>query len=196
MTDTDKPTRRDILMSSLLLPLTAGAAASAAEAEAAPLAGKSLVAFFTRSGNTSVIAGQLSRVLPAELFEIAPATPYPADYFQTVDQARRERDRGYRPPLRSQLASTAAYATVFLGFPIWGETAPPVIRSFLAFHDLAGKTIVPFITHGGFGPGDSLDVVASHAPQSRLIKGLTMQRPQERQTIELVTQWLKTLDVD
>ncbi|WP_342202938.1 flavodoxin [Mesorhizobium carmichaelinearum] len=197
MTDTDKPTRRDILMSSLLLPLTAGVAASATEAEAAPLAnGKSLVAFFTRSGNTSVIAGQLSRALPAELFEIAPATPYPADYFETVEQARRERDRGYRPPLRSQLPSMAAYATVFLGFPIWGETAPPVIRSFLALHDLAGKTIVPFIMHGGFGLGDSLDVVASHAPQSRLITGFTMQGPQERQTIERVAQWLKTLDVD
>ena len=195
MTDVQKPTRRKILMSSLLLPLAAGSA-SITQAEAAPRSdGKSLVAFFSRSGNTRVIAGQLSRALPADLFEIVPATPYPADYFETVEQARQERDRGDRPPLKAQLPSTAPYATVFLGFPIWGETAPPVIRTFLTLHDLAGKAIIPFITHGGFGPGNSQAVLANHAPQARLMEGFSMQAPQERQTIERVTQWLDTLKV-
>jgi flavodoxin len=182
-------------MSSLLLPLAAGSA-SAAQTEAAPRSdGKSLVAFFSRSGNTRVIAGQLSRALPADLFEIASATPYPADYFQTVEQARQERDRNDRPPLKALLPSTASYATVFLGFPIWGETAPPVIRSFLTVHDLAGKTIIPFITHGGFGLGNSQAVLASHAPRARLMEGFSMQGPQERQTIERVAGWLETLKV-
>jgi flavodoxin len=196
VSDTQKPTRRQILTSSLLLPLAAGIA-SVTQAEAAPRSdGKSLVAFFSRSGNTRVIAGQLSRALPADLFEIAPATPYPADYFETVEQARQERDRGDRPPLKEQLPSTASYATVFLGFPIWGETAPPVIRSFLAVHDFAGKTIIPFITHGGFGLGNSHAVLASHALQARLAEGFSMQAPQERQTIERVTRWLDTLNVE
>jgi flavodoxin len=182
-------------MSSLLLPLAAGSA-SVVQAETAPRSdGKSLVAFFSRSGNTRVIAGQLSRALPADLFEIAPATPYSADYFETVEQARQERDRDNLPPLKAQLASTVSYATVFLGFPIWGETAPPVIRSFLAAHDLAGKTIIPFITHGGFGLGNSQSVLANRAPQARLMEGFSMQAPQERQTIERVTIWLETLNV-
>jgi flavodoxin len=182
-------------MSSLLLPLAAGSA-SAAQTETAPRSdGKSLVAFFSRSGNTRVIAGQLSRALPADLFEIAPATPYPADYFETVEQARQERDRGDRPPLKALLPSTASYARVFLGFPIWGETAPPVIRSFLTVHDLEGKTIIPFITHGGFGLGNSQAVLASHAPRARLMEGFSMQAPQERQTIERVAGWLETLKV-
>ena len=182
-------------MSSLLLPLATGA--SLAPAGAAPrLDGKSLVAFFSRSGNTRVIAGQLSRALPADLFEIVPATPYPADYFETVEQARQERDRGDRPPLKAQLASTAPYATVFLGFPIWGETAPPVVRSFLAEHDLAGKKIIPVVTHGGFGLGNSRAILASHAPRARLMQGFSMQAPQERQTIERVTGWLDTLKVE
>ena len=191
--DTDNPTRREILMSSLLLPLAAGAA-SIAPTDAARLArGRPLVAYFSRSGNTRVIAGLLNRVLSADLFEILPTTPYPADYFATVEQARQERDRGDRPPLGRQLPSTAPYATVFLGFPIWGETAPPVIRSFLAAHNLAGKTIIPFITHGGYGLGDSLAVVASHAPQAQLAEGFSMQAPQERQTVERVTRWLDAL---
>lgn len=195
MTESQKPTRREILMSSLLLPIATGA--SLAPASAAPRqGGKLLAAFFSRSGNTRVIASQLSRALPADLFEIVPATPYPADYFETVEQARQERDRGDRPPLKAKLASTAPYATVFLGFPIWGETAPPVIRSFLAEHDLAGKTIIPFVTHGGFGLGNSRAVLASHAPRARLMEGFSMQAPQERQTIARVTEWLDTLKVE
>jgi flavodoxin len=124
--------------------------------------------YFTRSGNTRVIAGQLHRELKADLFEIHPATPYPEDYEQTVEQARKERDAGVRPPLKATAPNIAAYDMVFLCFPIWGETAPPVIRSFLAAHDLSDKTVRPVITHGGYGLGDNLAVLKSQAPNARL----------------------------
>lgn len=115
----------------------------------------------------------------------------PDDYKKTVEQARRERDSGYKPPLKAAVPDMDDYTTVFLGFPIWGETAPPVIRSFLADHDLSGKTLIPFITHGGYGLGNSLSVLAAHAPRARLLDaGLTLQADQERQTLERVTRWL------
>ena len=165
----------------------------AASAEGILRSGKTLVAYFSRSGNTRVVAGQISRSLGADLFEIEPAKPYPADYFETVEQARQERDSGYEPPLRSIAPGMTAYRTLFLCFPIWGETAPPVVRSFLAAHDLAGKTVIPAILHGGYGLGASLDVLRSHAPQARLVEGFVLQGPQERQTAIKVYQWLDTL---
>jgi flavodoxin len=152
--------------------------------------GKALVAYLTRSGNTRVIAKQISRSLNADLFEIRTAQPYPEDYFEMVAQAERERASGFEPPLAALVTNIASYETVFLGFPIWGQTAPSVIRSFLSSHDLSGKTIVPFITHGGYGLGSSLEVVAAHAPKAMLAEGLTMQADQERQTVETVTDWL------
>ena len=69
----------------------------------------------------------------------------------------------------------AGYSTVFLGFPIWGETAPPLIRSFLSSHDLSGKTLVPFITHGGYGLGNSEAVIAKHAPRALIRSPFVMQ---------------------
>jgi len=187
-------TRREILMTSLLLHLAAGGMASVSPAAAAQLPeGKILVAYFSRSGNTRVVAGQVSRALHANLFEIEPENPYPDDYFQTVGQAKQESDRGYEPPLKAKVANVAQYATVFLGFPIWGMTAPPVIRSFLAAHDLSGKIVIPIITHGGYGLGVSLSVVARQMPQAHLAEGFSMQAPQERQTIERVTKWLDEL---
>jgi FMN-dependent NADH-azoreductase len=129
------------------------------------------------------------------VFEIEPERPYPEDYFQTVEQARRERDTGFRPALKGKLINLDGYDVVYLGFPIWGETAPPVIRSFLASHKLLGKTLIPFITHGGYGVGDSQKVVAAHAQGARLLDAaLVMQADQERQTVERVTRWLGEID--
>ena len=162
MTRVPSPTRRELLMTSLLLPL-----AAFADARAAPADGRALVAWFSRSGNTRVIAGQIARSLQADRFEIQPASPYPDDYFETVEQATQERDAGFEPPLAASVDGMDGYETLYLGFPIWGMTAPPVIWSFLSGHDLTGKTIVPFITHGGYGLGDSLAVVARHAPRAR-----------------------------
>lgn len=183
-------TRRKILMASLLAPIAVNAAVTRGHAAQAP-SGKTLVAYFSRSGNTSVIAGQISRSLGADLFEIEPKNPYPADYFETVEKAKQERDNGVEPPLMATVPEIVAYETVFLCFPIWGETAPPVIRSFLSTHDLSGKTLVPVITHGGYGLGSSLDVLRSHAPQAQLIDGFSMQAPQERQTVTKIKEWLE-----
>lgn len=142
--------RRGLLGTVASFALAAGTVASDSRSGAAAQSANSriLVACFTRTGNTQVIAHQIRRALRADLFEIEPAATYPEDYEETVAQAVRERDSGYRPPLKTGVPDIGSYEVVFLGFPIWGETAPPVIRSFLSQHDLAAKALAPFITHG------------------------------------------------
>ncbi|WP_419816554.1 flavodoxin [Glacieibacterium sp.] len=158
------------------------------------LGARTLVAYFTRSGNTRVIAGTVQRALGAELFEICPARPYPEDYEATVEQARQERDRSVEPPLAALVEDIAAYDTIFLGFPIWGETAPPIIRTFLRRHDLRDKLVRPFITYGGYGVGSSLSVLASHAPGARIEPPFVMEADQERRTLNEVNGWLGRQD--
>lgn len=175
-----------------MLPLDDGMTHSGARTAqlAAARGSKTLVAYFSRTGNTRVIAGQIRRARGADLFEIMPADPYPEDYEATVGQALKETTAGYRPPLKAAVSNIASYDTVFLGFPIWGMTTPPVVRSFLSKHDLAGKTVVPFITHGGYGVGQSLSVLSKHAPQARLRQPFVMEADQERRTLTLVSEWL------
>jgi flavodoxin len=186
--------RRLMLSAPALLSLAVSATASAESTTGPRSAGsKFLVAYFSRSGNTRVIAGTIQRALAADLFEIRPARPYPDDYEQTVEQARRERDRGDEPPLEGSVPNMAAYERVFLGFPIWGETTPPVIRSFLRTHDLSGKLLRPFITHGGYGLGDSLAVLADHAPSTQIESSFSIEADQERRTLNQVTGWLNEI---
>ncbi len=183
-------TRRAVVAAIAGLPLTARKAKSGG-GEASRASSKVLVAYFSRSGNTRVIAGLLKRAFGAAIFEIQPATPYPEEYLATVKKATEERDRDIEPPLAGKISHIASYDTVYLGFPIWGETAPSIIRSFLKAHDLTGKTLVPFITHGGYGLGDSQKVLANHAPKSRIEKPFVMQADQERRTMESVNAWLQ-----
>ena len=182
--------RRQGLQAALCLAVP-GATAQASNANPAA-SGPVLVAFMSRSGNTRVIAGQIQRAQGASLFEIQAAQPYPEDYQQTVDQARRETEVGHQPPLKELVSAPtlAACRTLFLGFPIWGMTVPPPMRTFLLQHDLAGKTVTPFITHGGYGLGNSLETLNRLAPAARIQAPFTLKADQERETLQQVTQWL------
>lgn len=189
MTSAHDAVRRAMMTTLAALPLS-GSAAVAQDDAPRQVRTKTLVAYFSRSGNTRVVAGLIHRARDADLFEIKPARPYPDDYLETVEQARKERDGGHEPTLEAKVARMADYDTVFLGFPIWGETAPPVIRSFLSAHDLSNKTLIPFVTHGGYGLGNSQSVLASHAPKARRRDGFVMEADQERRTMDRVTGWL------
>lgn len=189
-TPSPHPGRRAVVAALASLPLGCTAAVPEKQPVARPSTARTLVAYFSRSGNTRVIAGLIHRSVQSDLFEIQPATDYPADYLETVAQARQERDDSREPALRATIADLARYDTVYLGFPIWGETAPPVIRSLLSRHDMGGKTLVPFITHGGYGVGSSLRVLARHAPKARIREAFVMQADQERKTMESVNAWL------
>ena len=189
--------RRDALKTPMLLTLVAGASVAADSSSGEQLASNSgtLVAYFTRTGNTRVIARQIRRALGADLFEIELAESYPEDYEATVAKAEKERETGYEPPLKAAVPNGLPHEVIFLGFPIWGMTAPSVIRSFLSSHDLSRKTLVPFITHGGYGLGQSLSVLAEHAPRARLLEGFSKQCDQERETLTQVTGWLGGIQI-
>src|SRR6218665_2406126 len=111
--------RRSVLLAPALLSLVDGPREAQAQSGEVPAsASKTLVAYYSRSGNTRVIAGTLKRDVNADLFEIRTVTPYPEDYEQTVEQARKERDAGIEPPLLERVREIRDYETVYLGFPI------------------------------------------------------------------------------
>ena len=58
---------------------------------------------------------------------------------------------GMRPPLTEQVANINEYDVIFVGSPCWWGTITPQVSSFLESSQLTGKTVIPFITHGGGG---------------------------------------------
>ncbi|SFJ70873.1 Flavodoxin [Bosea sp. OK403] len=184
------PSRKAILAAPLILPAVAGGASSRSAVARQGAATDVLVAYHSRTGNTCVIAGQIRRARNADFVEICTAARYPEDYEQTVEQARLETEAGFEPPLVTDALDMARYRTVSLGFPIWGQEAPPAVRSFVKAYDWAGKTIRPFVTHGGYGLGTSTAVLAVHTRGARRAPPFAIEAEQERRTLSCVTDWL------
>ena len=103
---------------------------------------KALVAYFSASGTTARPAREIAQATGADLYEIVPRSTYSAADLNWNDSSSRtslERlDEGMRPELARPLPDTAAYDTVFVGFPVKGlnERSADVLvdrlRDFLA----------------------------------------------------------------
>lgn len=119
----------------------------------APQPQKTLVAYFSATGTTRAVAGQLAEIIGADLYEITPEAAYTAEDLDWRDSLSRSsvemRDKRSRPAVKGTVADLSGYDTVYIGFPIWWYTAPTLINSFIEANDWDGQTLVPFATSGG-----------------------------------------------
>ena len=127
---------------------------------------KVLVVYFSHTGNTRTIAGYIHDTVKSDLVEIQTVDAYTDDYDALLAQIREEVASGYRPSLTTNIENISSYDVVFIGYPIWVETAAPPIRTFLTTHNLAEKNIVPFCTSGTSFAEASYRLVRSLCPQS------------------------------
>ena len=121
------------------------------------MAKKMLVAYYSWSnGNTEKIAEQLADACAADLARIETVEPYPEDYDQTVQQGQDEVNSGFEPEVEPLAYDPQDYDVIAVGTPTWWYTMAPAVKSFLAEHDWTGKTVVLFMTNGGW-PGNVID---------------------------------------
>jgi flavodoxin len=153
--------------------------------QAEPRGKNILIVYLTRTGNTEAVAEIIRQEVGGEMVSIELETPYPEGYDAIVSQVDRENERGYVPPLRTQVEDIREYETVFLGFPTWDMQLPPPMKSFLHNHDLRGKTVIPFNTNGGYGVGSSFRSVEELCPESDILEGFSTRGGLERDGIYL-----------
>ena len=154
---------------------------------------KILVAYFSHSGNTRVIANRIRDAVDGTLFEIVGVDPYPQDYDTVVAQAARELKASLRPKLKHRLADAGTYDVIFLGYPNWWGTFPMPVATFLSTYDFAGKTVVPFCTHEGSGLGRSASDVAKMCPKATVFEGLAIRGRNVNKAGDDVAAWLRKL---
>ena len=156
---------------------------------------KILIAFFSHSGNTRKIANLIQEATGGALHEIRPKVPYPNAYHAVVDQAKREIRAGYQPPLESSLDAIEPYEIILVGTPNWWRTLAPPVRTFLTQHDLSGKAIAPFCTHGGGGMDKIIRDIAKLCPESTLLAGLKIYGSDGGSAQAEVFAWLEELGI-
>lgn len=156
---------------------------------------KVLIVYFSYTGNTRTIAGYIHDTVKSDLVEIQTADTYTDDYDTLLAQIREEVASGYCPPLTTNIENLSSYDVIFIGYPIWVETAAPPIRTFLTTHDLAGKTVVPFCTSGTSSAEASYRLVRSLCPQSTVLEGIQIRRGTYDTAYERVIAWLQEIGI-
>ena len=149
-----------------------------------------LIVYFSWSGNTRGIARMLHQKIGGDIIEIEPVTPYSSDYNTCLEQARHDQERAARPELKTHIANMAGYDVVFLGYPNWWASIPMPIASFLEQYDFSGKTIVPFVSHGGGRLGQSVTAIAKLCPSARILEALSVRYSGGSSLSEDMDSWL------
>ena len=130
---------------------------------------KTLIVYFSATGNTKTAAQKLAKEFNADLYEIAPEVPYTAADLDWRDKTSRStiemQDKTSRPAIKGRCENIAEYDVVWIGFPVWWYTAPTIINTFIEAHDLSGKTLNVFATSGGSDVKDSYSDLKKAYPQ-------------------------------
>lgn len=116
-----------------------------------PPAPKTLIAYFSWSGNTKKVAQEKAKELDADLYEIVPEVAYPSNYESCLKRAGDEIQRRFRPNLKGEIPSLEGYATIIIATPNWWGTIPPPVASYLGKNDLRGKKTEILVTYGSRG---------------------------------------------
>lgn len=87
-----------------------------------------------------------------DILKIDTAVPYSGKYNDVVNQGQDKVERGYEPALKPIDVNIDDYDVIAVGTPTWWYTMAPAVLTFLHGHDFTGKTVVPFMTNGGW-PG-------------------------------------------
>lgn len=184
------------LVTLLVILLGAAFAAPAFSAQVATSNSRSLIIYYSLSGNTKTVVGELQQLVGADAIEIKTVRPYPSDFHAVVEQAREERRTNFLPPIQPVTADWSNYDTIYLGFPIWGNTIPQPMATFLSQNNLAGKKLIPFCTHDGYGVGRSFQVVSEYCPNAKLLAGFDMLGSNSRNSRQLLTAWLNRIGIN
>lgn len=166
---------------------------------------KSIVAYYSRHGetffnsgvitvqvgNTEVVAKKIQNLTGSDIFQIDTVNSYPYEFKETVEIAKQELKEQFRPELTAIVDNMEQYKIVYLGYPIWWDTYPMAVATFLDSYNFDDKIIIPFCTHSGSAFGRSeLDIMKA-APNATVLNGLSLRGENVYYADKEIAAWLK-----
>lgn len=160
-------------------------------------AGKTLVVYYSATGNTENVANYIAAATNGDLFELEPVEPYSdADLNWTDDNSRVVREHDDESLRDIELVADTvenwnSYDTVFIGYPIWWGIAAWPVDGFVEANDFTGKTVIPFCTSSSSGLGESGELLAEMAGTGDWLTG---ERFRSGVSESDVTAWVESLE--
>lgn len=145
-------------------------------------------------GNTEFIAREIQKNLGGDLFAIETVQSYPGSHAPLLDFAYNEKAAQARPELSTHIENLDGYDYVFVGYPNWNADLPMPMYTFFEEYDFSGKTIVPFVTHGGSGFSNTIRTIQKLEPDAVVVEsGLSVSRSRVADAQADVKAWTDSL---
>lgn len=160
--------------------------------------GKTLVVYFSATGNTEAAATYIAQETGGDLFELEPTEPYTdEDLNYSNEDSRVSREHEDESLRDVELAADTVenwdeYDTVFIGYPIWWDIAAWPVNDFVKSNDFTGKTVIPFATSANDDIGESGKLLEEMAGTGNWLEG---ERFSSSVSKDAVTEWIEGLNL-
>ena len=121
-------------------------------------------------GNTQYIAQAIQQSVGGDLFAIETVQEYPGTHDELLEFAYNELQDNARPELAAQIENPDDYSVIFLRYPNRNSDLPMPLYTFLESYDFSGKTIIPFVTHGGSGFSRTISTIQELQPGATVVE--------------------------
>ncbi len=142
-------------------------------------------------GNTEIIAEMIADITGGDLFQVETVKEYPADYYECIDEAKKELQDGARPELKQYCDQLNRYKNLFICYPNWWGSMPMAMFTFLEHYDLTDKHIFPLCTNEGSGMGSSERDLKKICKGAIVEKGLSIHGAEAADSRGKVEAWIK-----
>ena len=169
---------------------------SEAETDGDGTQGKTLVVYFSATGNTERVAEVIADTTDGELFELEPVDPYTDEDLNYNDDNSRVSQEYADESLRNVelVADTVDdwqdVERIYIGYPVWWGIAAWPVNTFIEANDFTGKTVIPFCTSASSGLGESGELLAELAGTGEWLEGM---RFRSGASEEDVVTWVENL---
>ena len=156
---------------------------------------KSLVVYYSRSGNTRFAAEQISKEIGGEIEEI-------------IDKKKRkgllgfvssgyDATRGRATKITPMKRSPKDYDLVVVGTPMWKKRITPAVRTYLRDNNFSEKRVALFCTNLGSEPERVFKTLKELMSGCSFVGELTIANAQKdrEKTEEKISEWSKSLIV-
>lgn len=148
-------------------------------------------------GNTQFIATEIQKNLGGDLLAIETEQEYPGTHDKLLEFAYNEKSDNARPKLATHIDNLDDYDYIFVGYPNWNADLPMPLYSFFEEYDFSGKTIIPFVTHGGSSFSSTIRTIQSLEPDATVVEdGLSVSRNNVANVQADVKKWTDMLISD
>lgn len=170
---------------------------------------KILIAYYSYTGNTKIIAEKIKKIINGDLYEIKTIDNYPKDTYCMVQQTKEEKAKNFKPKLQNNI-NINNYNIIFIGTPIWNCTMASPIRSFINYNNLDNKIIIPFCTYrngGKFYKNSFLKLFYSNIKStvfvdiekmlinSKLLQSIEIYDNEVKNSDKEIKKWIKSLNL-